>query len=162
MKTRGNVILIVVGSLLSLLVLATFGLSRFNYRSVCDRCGRLQRTREWQIRSIRFPVFRTASDVETPVSRALSKIGFVGPHEHHWRFVLGSGDEVRCAAGFVEAQPTVESVDLAQLLEDSDRYGESRFKASFWPISSSQGKWSRFGVCSCLSGNSRTQRRSTP
>ena len=57
--------------LVALASLITFTLVRgkFGYVSVCDRCGALRKTTEWQVPSTSLPVFRRSTESDSPLSR---------------------------------------------------------------------------------------------
>jgi hypothetical protein len=101
----------------------------FGYSSVCSRCGAVRLTTEWQIPRTSIPVFSHSSIRQTPVSLCLTTNRIVPPHGHQWVFAQGGGNGVRCALGSAHmVRSTVESSEVAQLLEAVERYGERSFR----------------------------------
>ena len=74
-------------------------------------------------------VLSRSSCRQTPVSLFLTTNRITPPHTHQWVFAQGSGNGVHCALGGAWAiRFTVESSDVAQLLEELERYGERGFR----------------------------------
>src|ERR1051325_11124003 len=108
-------------------ILAAYAASygRFSYSSVCNRCGVVQLTEQWQIPRTSIPMFIHSSMWQTPVSLCLTTNRIVPSHNHQWVFAQGSGNGVRCALGNGQAvRSTVEFSEVARLLEALERYGE--------------------------------------
>ena len=109
------------------LSIACFG--TFGYSSVCNRCGAVRQTTEWQIPRTSIPVFSRSSVRQTPVSLSLTTNLIAPPHSHQWVFAHGGGNGVRCALGGAHmVRSTVESTEVAQLLTALERYGERSFR----------------------------------
>src|SRR5215204_6449400 len=71
----------------------------FGYTSVCNRCGALRSTTEWQLPMTSLTVFRSSTESESPLSRVLLTNGIVAAHSHQWLFAQGGGNGVKCAIG---------------------------------------------------------------
>jgi len=101
----------------------------FRYSAVCNRCGAIQRTTEWQIPRTSIRLISRSSIQQTPVSLCLTTNRIVTSHDHQWIFAQGGGNGVRCALGGAHrVRSTVESSEVAQLLEALDRHGEHGFR----------------------------------
>src|SRR5438552_2240503 len=101
----------------------------FGFSSVCSRCGAVRLATAWQIPRTSIPVFSRSSIHQTPVSICLMTNRIAPPHRHQWVFAQGGGNGVRCALGGAHmVRSTVESSQVAQLLEALQRYGESSFR----------------------------------
>jgi len=125
MPIKKKWILVGLCTLSALFIVLLTCLARFSWSAICDKCGAEKDTTAWQVRSTEFTVFHSATERETPVSRALS----VGPHSHHWIFAQGGGNGVRCALGSAHmVQFTVASHEVARLIEALNKYGEKSFE----------------------------------
>ena len=120
---------VVIGSALVVLAAYIAFCGAFGYSSVCTRCGAVRLTTEWQIPRTSIPVFSRSSIQQTPVSLCLTTNHIVASHSHQWVFVQGGGNGIRCALGAAHmVRSTVESSEVAQLLEALDHYGERGFR----------------------------------
>jgi hypothetical protein len=101
----------------------------FRYLSVCDRCGAIRQTTEWQIPRTRFAFFSHSSIRQTAVSLCLTTNRIVPTHGHKWVFAQGGGNGIKCALGRAHlVRSTVESLEVAQILETLERYHERNFR----------------------------------
>lgn len=125
-KAKG---LVILGVAVILLISCILVSGRFAYSSVCDRCGAVRQTTEWQIPATSFAVFSHSSTHQTPVSLSLTTNQIVPPHNHEWVFAQGGGNGVKCALGRAhKVRFTVESTGVAQLLASLEQYGERDFR----------------------------------
>ncbi len=119
---KWGVILVAVVVLLASCILTS---GAFSYASVCDRCGAIRQTTEWQMPRTRFAFFSHSSTHQTPVSLCLTTNRIVPPHRHQWVFAQGGGNGIKCALGRAQmVRATVESSEVAQILEALERFDE--------------------------------------
>lgn len=98
---------------------------RFGSTSVCDRCGAIRETTEWQVPFTRKTLFRHDSVRASAVSAVLTDRGVVPAHQHHWRFGQGSGNGIGCTIGPGDRIGFVaESEDVAALFVAVERFGD--------------------------------------
>lgn len=104
--------------------------SPFDYSSVCDRCGALRNTTDWQIPMAEFTLFSHSTESESRLSRALLTNGIVQPHQHHWLFAHGGGRVVRsCAIGpGRHISPLADSEEFARLVVALHTHGQAVFR----------------------------------
>jgi hypothetical protein len=101
----------------------------FRFSSVCERCGAIRYTTEWQFPGTRWTVLARSTESETPVSRTLVTNGIVTAHDHPWIFASGGGNGVKCALGRAsQVQSSVESDDVARIIEALHKAGEHPFR----------------------------------
>lgn len=120
-----------IGLFAALVLLVTFTLisGPFGYSSVCDRCGALRRTTNWQLPLTEFTVFSSSTEADTPLSRVLVTNSIVPPHTHHWLFGQGGGNGVRCAIGpGRHIRPAAESDEFAALVLALHQRGQIAFR----------------------------------
>ena len=122
---------IAIGLFAVVATLAAFTLMSgpFGYFSVCDRCGALRRTTNWQIPSTSLTFFTHSTETESALSQVLLTNGIVQPHEHHWLFGHGGGNGVKCAIGTGRhIRPAVDSQEFAGLVLLLHTAGETDFR----------------------------------
>ena len=123
---KGFVIAVAAVILLTGYILAS---GAFRYASVCDRCGAIRQTTEWQIPHTSFAILSRSSTHETPVSLCLTTNKIVRQHNHQWVFAQGGGNGIKCALGRAhKVRFTVESTEVPQLLASLEQYGERGFR----------------------------------
>ena len=90
-----------IGPSVGLAILAAFAhlYGRFGYTSVCDRCGALRETTQWQVPFTDITLFERSTESDSALSRVLLSRGIVPSHSHHWLFANGGGNGVLCAIG---------------------------------------------------------------
>lgn len=71
----------------------------FGYASVCDKCGAVRHSRDWQLPGTEVTIFTLSKELDSPLSRVLLRNGIVQTHPHHWLFAQGGGHGVKCALG---------------------------------------------------------------
>jgi hypothetical protein len=140
-------LMVVLGLLIALMIF----LDPFRSCSVCDRCGLLLFTTNWQLPLTEFNVFSYSSEIETPLSQVLSKNGLVQSHPHHWIFSNGGGNGVQCAIGTGRyLRPAAQSQEFAALIQTLHEHGQDALlervlKKTFDPrTSTSMRTWSFF------------------
>jgi len=110
-------------------MIALAWVSTFRFRSVCEKCGAIRQTIDWQFPFTRWTVFERSRVYETPVSRTLATNGIVKVHDHQWIFASGGGNGVTCALGRAsQVQFTVESTSVALLIETLHKSSELSFR----------------------------------
>jgi len=104
--------------------------SPFDCSSVCDRCGALRNTTDWQIPMAEFTLFSHSTESESRLSRALLTNRIVQPHEHRWLFAHGGGRVLRsCAIGpGRHLRPLADSEEFARLVIALHNHGQSAFR----------------------------------
>ena len=101
----------------------------FGYASVCDKCGALRSTADWQLAWTQFTVSTHSTQSDSPLSQVLLTNGIVPAHSHHWLFAHGGGNGVRCAigpGGYVRS--TAKSEEFAALVLALHQRGQTAFR----------------------------------
>ncbi len=119
----------IVAGIVLLLVVFTIVAGAFRYTSVCNRCGAVRYKTEWQVPHTRFAFFSHSSVRQTPVSLCLTTNQITPMHSHNWVFAQGGGNGIKCALGEAhKVHSTVESLEVAQLIQALERYGQRDFR----------------------------------
>lgn len=101
----------------------------FRYFSVCDQCGALRQTTEWQIPGSSFTAFTHSTESDSPLSQVLLTNGIVKPHAHRWLFGAGGGNGVSCAIGpGRHIRSVADSEEFAGLVMLLHTNGETAFR----------------------------------
>jgi hypothetical protein len=77
----------------------TFIAGPFRYASVCDKCGAIRHSSDWQLPGTDVTIITFSKESDSPLSRVLLTNGIVQTHSHHWLFAQGGGHGVKCALG---------------------------------------------------------------
>jgi hypothetical protein len=118
-------LIVVLASLVTLTVVS----GPFDYSSVCDRCGALRRTSDWELPFTEFTVFTQSTESESLLSRVLLTNSIVPPHSHHWLFIHGGGRGVKCAIGpGRHIRPAADSEEFAALVLTLHHRGQIAFR----------------------------------
>ena len=120
---------IVFFAVLTSLVTFTVVSGPFDYSSVCDRCGALRHTTDWELPFTEFTVFSQSTESSSPLSRLLLTNSIVLSHPHHWLFINGGGHGVKCAIGpGRHIRPAADSEEFAALLLTLHQLGQFAFR----------------------------------
>jgi hypothetical protein len=115
---------------LGLLVIAVWG--RFNYISICKNCGTVQNSTDWQIPLTEITYWHSRSELETPLSKAISLNGLSVPHVHDWMFAHGSGNGAMCALGLGGHIASAAYSPQAAIFLDAVTKWQGKAKAERW------------------------------
>jgi hypothetical protein len=73
--------------------------SRFRYASICTTSGEMQQTTLWQIPKTDITYWRSASVIETPLSKVIAENHLGRNSLHAWLFASGGGNGILCSIG---------------------------------------------------------------
>jgi hypothetical protein len=100
----------------------------FSFVSFCTTCGLRKFTTEWQLPGPRIPVFSKSMHQHTPLSELLQTNNIVAVHGHIWSFAQGGGNGVRCALGQGRYLTSLQSSEVASLVEFVHRHRDYAFR----------------------------------
>lgn len=107
----------------------TLIIGRFGFYSVCDQCGALRHTTDWQLPLTSLTVFSHSTESETPLNQVLLTNSIVKPHNHHWLFGQGGGNGVTCAIGSGRhIRPAANSKEFADMILMLHGHGQASFR----------------------------------
>jgi hypothetical protein len=100
----------------------------FAFVSFCTTCGLRKHTTEWQLPGTQIPVISKSTHQHTPLSELLQTNNIVAVHGHTWSFAQGGGNGVRCAIGQGRYLTSLQSSEVASLVQFVHRHRDYTFR----------------------------------
>ncbi len=113
----------------ALLIYLAITAGSFRYQSVCDKCGAIKNSTDWNIPFTSWCLFTQANEAETELSRVLADLKLVPPHQHHWLFASGAGNGAFCAIGpGRHLRQNINDRAFSSLIARLSSVGQSKFR----------------------------------